>query len=311
MKRNKTLFSSWIVAALAVAGLFSGGIAAEEPEQSPKQEPNAGSKPAPGSIEKALFGFYRHERKQAPVARVPALDEIARARASHLAGLQHEKRFESSWDLGEAIEPTGIKLYRAALSHSDMLRGYPDPAAKFQQSWSGQSEAWEQAMNPQVDAVGIGAAKGEDGWWILVVVMLEGTTQEFDVPKLEKAVSKEVDRRRKENGLKALKSNPELATIARAHCEDMIRRGYFDHKDPEGKQSADRLRGAGLTYSMVGENIFKAWGVDDIPATAAEGWMNSKGHRANILNGDYTETGMGVAVDDEGAVFITQLFYRP
>jgi uncharacterized protein YkwD len=69
------------------------------------------------------------------------------------------------------------------------------------------------------------------------------------------------------------------------------------------------VRGAGLGFREVAENIASNRNVDDPVRTAVEAWMDSSGHRANILNPRVAETGLGVAVDGDGTLFFTQLFY--
>ena len=90
--------------------------------------------------------------------------------------------------------------------------------------------------------------------------------------------------------------------VARAHSADMRDRGYFDHVDPEGLDPFDRAEQAGLT--ALAENI--AVGQPD-PAAVMADWMNSPGHRANILDCSLTHLGVGVAQGD-GGPWWTQLF---
>jgi uncharacterized protein YkwD len=61
----------------------------------------------------------------------------------------------------------------------------------------------------------------------------------------------------------------------------------------------------------VAENLYKCRGVDDPLVAAVEGWMESKGHRKNILGVEYTHTGVGIAVGADGTIYFTQLFTRP
>jgi uncharacterized protein YkwD len=116
-----------------------------------------------------------------------------------------------------------------------------------------------------------------------------------------------MNRDRVDNGLAALSCHDGLVLVARAHSEDMARRGFFDHTNPEGERPWDRVEAAGITgWSYVGENI--AYGYST-PEAVQETWMNSRGHRANILNGDYTHIGVG-AFNDDGTWYWTQVFAR-
>lgn len=94
-----------------------------------------------------------------------------------------------------------------------------------------------------------------------------------------------------------------LAGVARAHSVDMRDRGYFSHTSPEGLSPFDRAAGAGVAGSRA-ENI--ARGQSGAAAVMAA-WMNSPGHRANILNCSLTRLGVGVA-QGAGGPWWTQLF---
>lgn len=117
---------------------------------------------------------------------------------------------------------------------------------------------------------------------------------------------------RADNSLATLIMDPDARLVARAHSRDMIERDFFSHTNPDGFGPGDRLDNAGIPWEYSGENIAWNQGFDDPPATAVEGWMDSPGHRANILdqNGDlaWTHTGMGVAISPDNAVYFTQVF---
>ncbi|UGT45124.1 CAP domain-containing protein [Nocardia yamanashiensis] len=93
-------------------------------------------------------------------------------------------------------------------------------------------------------------------------------------------------------GLPPLTHDPRLSEVARAHSADMIRRGYFAHTSPEGAQPWDRTAAAHIDFRGIAENI--AWGQRSA-REVVDGWMNSPGHRANILLPDFTHIGVGRA----------------
>ncbi|MET8974045.1 CAP domain-containing protein [Streptomyces sp. NPDC004539] len=99
-----------------------------------------------------------------------------------------------------------------------------------------------------------------------------------------------VNEERAKVGCSALSANSALADLAQKFSEDMAARGFFDHTDPDGKSPWDRAAAAGIT-DLAGENI--ARGQAD-PAAVMEAWMNSPGHKANILNCDFKTLGVGV-----------------
>jgi uncharacterized protein YkwD len=110
---------------------------------------------------------------------------------------------------------------------------------------------------------------------------------------------------RARHGLPRLKLNKKLSAAARRHARDMVLRDYFGHDSLGGGSFVDRirrtgyLRGAG-TWS-VGENL--AWGSHDraAPRAITEMWMDSPGHRANILSASFREVGIGLALGAPGA----------
>ncbi|MEM8922033.1 MAG: CAP domain-containing protein [Actinomycetota bacterium] len=111
-------------------------------------------------------------------------------------------------------------------------------------------------------------------------------------------------------GCPALTLNAQLNTAADAHSEDMLVNDYFDHTDLRGGAPWDRAAAAGYQGRGIGENI--ALGYADA-ADVMNGWMNSPGHRANILNCSYQELGVGYARNDSSSggfrqIYWTQLF---
>ncbi|NUP22729.1 MAG: stress protein, partial [Streptomyces sp.] len=113
------------------------------------------------------------------------------------------------------------------------------------------------------------------------------------------------NRERARAGLRPLSVDPVLTTAAQAHSADMVARAFYSHTSPEGSQPWDRAASAGSTRRSIGENI--ACGQRS-PAEVVEGWMNSPGHRANILKPDFTHIGIGFAGGGPAGTYWTQLF---
>jgi len=91
--------------------------------------------------------------------------------------------------------------------------------------------------------------------------------------------------------------DPVLRAAARLHSQDMGARDYFEHVTPDGRSPTDRMRAAGWTGQLGGENIFGGH-KDGAPMSAAEvvqGWMESPGHCSNIMNPRYRTLGVGFA----------------
>lgn len=114
------------------------------------------------------------------------------------------------------------------------------------------------------------------------------------------------------NALGTLVHDDALRRVARAHSEDMINRSFFSHTDPDGRSPFDRMAAASISFIAAGENIAWNMGFADPAQTAVTGWMNSAGHRANILNTQFTHAGLGAAQrQSDGAWYFTQVFSRP
>jgi uncharacterized protein YkwD len=125
---------------------------------------------------------------------------------------------------------------------------------------------------------------------------------------LEAAVVDLVNARRAEAGCPAVRSNDKLTAAARAHSADMAARNYFSHVTPEGVKFSTRISDAGYRWSGAAENIAKG---QRTPAEVMNSWMNSTGHRANILNCGFKDLGVGVAADAYGSLVWTQNFASP
>ena len=125
------------------------------------------------------------------------------------------------------------------------------------------------------------------------------------IKSVEQSVIQLTNQQRANNGLKPLEYNWELCRIARYKSQDMIDKKYFNHTSPTYGSPFDMIKAFGLSYRSAGENIAK--GQKDAQAVVTA-WMNSSGHRANILNSGYTQIGVGYAVDSNGTPYWTQMF---
>jgi len=137
------------------------------------------------------------------------------------------------------------------------------------------------------------------------------TVQSVDAASLEQRVFEQINQKRLENGLKKLIWSDEVARIARTHSANMANFNFFSHQGLDGKRVDDRADAAGLRkWRMIGENIAYNSGFENPVERAIFGWMNSAGHRQNILRDNWNETGIGVAVSPQGRFYITQVFLK-
>lgn len=106
------------------------------------------------------------------------------------------------------------------------------------------------------------------------------------------------------HGLPPLRENPQLSSLAREYGKDMITRSFFSHYNPEGLSPFDRMDKQGINYNYAGENLAINVSVEEAEVSL----MNSDSHRKNILNTHFSEIGIGVCVDETGAVYVVQEF---
>lgn len=118
----------------------------------------------------------------------------------------------------------------------------------------------------------------------------------------EEEVVRLVNEVRAERGLAPLAHDWQLARVARIKSEDMKDSGYFSHTSPTYGSPFQMIKSFGITYKSAGENIAKGYST---PKAVVDGWMNSSGHRANILNSSFTHIGVGYVEDGR---YWTQMF---
>ena len=154
------------------------------------------------------------------------------------------------------------------------------------------------------------------------------------IPDLEARVHTLINKERTSRKLPALQFDDKLAKIARTHSQDMARRNFFSHVNPDGQDPTARGEVAGYTCRKVSgrriteglaENIYQGnlysrirtrgaetsydWNsAEKIATDGVTGWMNSTGHRRNILEKTYQKTGIGISVSKDDKVYITQVF---
>jgi len=158
---------------------------------------------------------------------------------------------------------------------------------------------------------------------------------EYNAKEIEYLVHELTNLEREKYGLSQLAFDPEIRLIARGHSLDMGVREYFAHETPEGLTPSDRAAKNGyscqkivglLIYSGIAENIFQGhlfesyytingeitsydWNTEEeIAKTIVDGWMNSPGHRKNILTEIYDREGIGVEITPDHKVYVTQNF---
>jgi uncharacterized YkwD family protein/spore coat assembly protein SafA len=135
--------------------------------------------------------------------------------------------------------------------------------------------------------------------------------QAINIPDLsatkqfEQKVIQLTNQERAKYGLKPLIGDWELSRVARFKSDDMRDRNYFSHTSPTYGSPFDMMKNFGITYRSAGENIAAG---QQTPEAVVQAWMNSSGHRANILNQNFTHIGVGYSKGGSYGVYWTQMF---
>ena len=114
-----------------------------------------------------------------------------------------------------------------------------------------------------------------------------------------------VNAERAKRGISALTLDSSLSSVATKKSQDMIDKNYFDHTSPTYGSPFDMMKQFGISYRSAGENIAKG---QKTPQEVVDAWMNSEGHRKNILNPNFTNLGVGIAKDSNKTTYWTQMF---
>ncbi len=129
-------------------------------------------------------------------------------------------------------------------------------------------------------------------------------TTDSDIVSYENEVIRLVNEKRAENGLRPLTADWELSRVARYKSQDMRDNNYFSHTSPVYGSPFDMIKNFGISYRSAGENIARGQAT---PQAVVNAWMNSSGHRANILNSSYNKIGVGYVKNGN---YWTQMFIR-
>lgn len=135
---------------------------------------------------------------------------------------------------------------------------------------------------------------------------------ERELRDLEQRVRRLINEQRRRAKLPPLAWREDVARAARDHSKNMAERNFFDHEDPRLGNVDKRLNRFRIPWRACGENIFMLHGYENPAQVAVQGWMESPGHRANILQKEFTHAGVGVLYRSrDRRYYLTQIFIRP
>ncbi len=185
--------------------------------------------------------------------------------------------------------------YRYGEARTYIGAGYENAGAALT-AMMGSKRSREMILDPAFRHIGVGYAyaggtRYRHYWTVSFAAPANG-----DVAALAEAVIRLTNAERRKRGLPPLSRNPNLAKSAQYHADFMARNDCFAHRCPREPALAQRARNAGYRYRGVAENIAAG---SPTPAEVVEGWMDSPGHRANILHPEMREIGIGYALLNE------------
>lgn len=131
-----------------------------------------------------------------------------------------------------------------------------------------------------------------------------------EIETLEQQCLDEINRVRRHSGLPRLAFYEDLLPVARDYSRRMAEEHFFSHNDPDGKTVRERVDDAEIRWRMVGENLAYSNGYVNPVAASLHGWMESPGHRKNILEPEFGLTAIGVWIKDDGTVYFTEIFLK-
>ncbi|HXU32468.1 MAG TPA: CAP domain-containing protein [Thermoanaerobaculia bacterium] len=263
------------------------------------------------------FNAERTRAGVSPLRADPALEQVAQERADAIArkgGLPSEA--EAPRLLG-AVQRRLVQAGYTAHGWVESIVASDGDPGQVIAYWRG-DPSFADMLRADYSDLGLGVAKiGDTPLYLMIVAWPEQEIYSREVRGLGDlaAVRAEmlagVNRLRAEAGVPPLVENDRLDAAAQDHAEDMLSRGYYDHKSPEGKQVGDRLAAEGYSWRLAAENL--AAGHVTV-ASVLDAWMQSSGHRANLLRPNVTDFGFGLAVgpfDSRYRVLWVQTFAAP
>ncbi|MEU5535512.1 CAP domain-containing protein [Streptomyces sp. NPDC020362] len=249
-----------------------------------------------------FLGLVNSARAQAghpPVASDPRLATAARAHASAMAALG---RLAAEGLDGVSVHQRISAAGYAYITVGEHLVSGPRTPAEFVDYCLRTGQARRTLLDPAFTHAALAHADAGERYW---TALWARPLTRGALSRTATEVVALTNTERARAGLPPLTADPLLATAAQAHCADMAARDFYAHTSPDGSEPWDRAAAAGSRRSTIGENI--ACGQRS-PAEVVDGWMNSPGHRANILKPEFTHLGVGFTGGGRAGTYWAQLF---
>lgn len=230
---------------------------------------------------------------------------LTAAAGAHAAGMAARATLSSEHPDGTSLYQRVVAGGYAYLAIGEQLVSGPRSPADFVEYCLSGEESGRTVRSRAYTHVGVAhaadARSGDVYWTALWASPFSGQ----GLAEWQSAVLRLTNAERTAAGLRPLAADPLLTVAAQGHSADMIARAFYSHTSPDGGEPWHRASAAGSTHRAIGENI--ACG-QRTPAEVVDGWMNSPGHRANILKPSFTHLGVGFAGGGSAGTYWTQLF---
>ncbi len=230
-------------------------------------------------------------------------EPLTRAAGEHAAEIARKGSLQtgSTEEMHQRLKRVGYQPHSWTES---LASSQGDPETVLRNWRRGDAAGYRELLASEVRDLGIGlnSLRGTTLYVFLFAVpegdwFARGTAGVRDLDRVRAEMLARVNAQRKKAGAAPLSANARLDLAAQRHAEDMLARNFFAHASPEGKTVRDRVQTADYGWRAVGENIAEGqFSVDEVMET----WMNSPGHRKNILDPNFKELGVGLALGPSG-----------
>ncbi|GIW82367.1 MAG: hypothetical protein KatS3mg105_4174 [Gemmatales bacterium] len=261
-----------------------------------------------------LVNQLRQREKLEPLTPDPRLFKVAREHAVRMAKARKLAHDFEGKKTPERILGAGYNAKDLWQQIAGGVRLDPRNAVAV---WFRNQKEKEKILSGDFKQIGVGVSADSRGQ-IYYTQILGAEADESSTPtpsgltvpfaKIAEQVLELTNQERKQMKLPPLKMNPRLVEAALKHSENMARQDKLAHV-LDDKTPGDRIKEAGYQFARYGENVAYSSTID--AKLIVNGWMNSEGHRKNILHKDFEEIGIALARNEKGKVYWTQVFGKP
>lgn len=282
---------------------------------------------APAESPNAILDLCNSLRRQASLPQLKPHPSLGQAAAAHSQEMIRLNYFSHNSPTANRVTPAARvnslgfhpqklaeNIYATVMSATTADR----LAAECVNSWMESPGHRANILNPAYIYAGAGIARSGNAFRVTLLLSDESHLGENKLPtatesgrEVSDSLLRETNKRRADIGLPALQTSLILDLAARSHSEEMLRLKYFSHQSPNSERARvrQRVRAAGANPRLLGENIYRCQGyaANTVALRAILAFMESDGHRANILNPSFKQIGIGVA-QSNGEYYVTQVF---